>query len=908
MKCLIASPNARCISAICIAFFFVVGCDGLFADLDDLAPPDDGDVGVEEVGPDGDTGDVDTGDVSQEGELPQVTTLEVEEIRSEGVTLRGELIDAGDPPATEYGFCIHTDADFQPEEGDGHCIEVDEELEGDEFATMYGEFYPGAEFYVRAWAENEAGTVYGEVMDFFLAIEKVASGNRFGCAIDEDAGLWCWGRNHRGQLGIGSDVFGSSTPERVGDRGWQAVSVSEMHACAIDEDAALWCWGDDSQGQLGSGDGYGGFSTTPQPVELDEDEPSEWRDVATGDEYSCAIDEDAALWCWGVADNVDVHLNMMVHPALGLDANDPGGHFTPQRVSFDGNWQTVSAGSEHTCAIDEDHELWCWGLNADRQLGAESNFSIAPYGYEPIPVETDARWQAVAAGARHTCGIDEEAELHCWGDNERGQLGVGDDSESESTPAEVVDVTPSAWRHISTGDDHSCASTEDGQLYCWGAGTYGRLGVDGESDRFLPTSVGSGGPWEFIAAGSDHSCAVAGEGRWQCWGLRPLGSSTPTAVALDEELTAIAAGESHSCALADGPEDSAWCWGHRQNFGIDGGSSDTEHHQSPQQITLAHAGGFSIAAGESHTCFVSVVGDAHCWGRGEEGQLGHGPMQDESIPVEVDDRLGDIQGWSMLVAGEHYSCGLDVDDELWCWGENDLGQLGLGSNDDDFGTPQRVSSDDGWLHVAAKFRHTCAIDVEEQLWCWGWNAHGQVGVEGEGQFEDDPQRVDNSSGWGDVAVGFGHTCGVDGNHQLWCWGRNNHGQLGLGSAEEGVISIAEPRHVDFAGGPDGGWSEVFAGWDHTCGIDADNGDLWCWGRMESGQLGTGLRGEHHRPTKVVADGVAESGDGWKALSMGNDHTLALRDDGSAWSWGSNVFGQLGNDAAWRFVPGSIADF
>lgn len=886
-----------------------MGCDGLFSDLDDVSPPVSEDAGIDadaadasdadDVRPDADA------DVPQESK-PVVTTLDVDDVSNDGVTLRAEIETPGIPKAQDHGFCIDAETSPDPEAGEGDCRSLGE-VEGEgEYQLEFERIVPGVVFQVEAYAENEAGISTGGVVEFMIAVDEISSADGFGCAIDEMGGLWCWGRNDHAQLGIGAGGDASDSAERVGERSdWKSITSGATHSCAIDEDDKLWCWGDDRQGQIGEGDDFGDVVDEPRQIFHQDGQDSQWLDVATGEIHTCAIDDDEQLWCWGVAENVDFFGNEFVHPAVGQGEEDDGGHFTPQPVDSDVGWKFVSAGAEHTCAIDDDEQLWCWGYDADDQLGFDPEH-IFEMAFEPHQVDTDRSWLSVAAADAHTCGLDTDGQVLCWGDNDYGQLGVGDGASSEETPAEIIEVISSDWNSLSSNHEHSCVVSEDERLFCWGRGAQGQLGIDGMDDRGLPIQEHSSGQWIRVSTGHDHSCAISDDGRWKCWGQRPIGPSTPMQLETDHEFIDIDAGSSHSCAIE---EDSTYCWGEGIHAGHDE-DDEVEHIDSPQEVQFAESGGRQIVAGQGHSCSIDENRRAWCWGRGDLGQLGNDDEETRATPDSVDLLDGEIDGWDQLSIWGRHSCGIDIDDQLWCWGRNRSRELGIGEETDFESVPQPPAGEvDQWKQVAAGDRYNCAIDDEQRLWCWGWADLGQMGYDTGETHEDSPLIAgdDASFRWSEVAAGGGHTCAIDVDDQLWCWGYNNANQLGLGSDKDDEGIVSQIRQVDFDGGPES-WQRVYAGNRFTCGID-DDGELWCWGSNASGQLGLGEPGDRNRPHRVaVDDEVADHGEEWEAVSVGGAHTLAIRDDGSVWVWGSNRFGQLGHDDAWLLTPTSIAEF
>ena len=241
-------------------------------------------------------------------------------------------------------------------------------------------------------------------------------------------------------------------------------------------------------------------------------------------------------------------------------------------------------------------------------------------------------------------------------------------------------------------------------------------------------------------------------------------------------------------------------------------------------------------------------------------------------------------GWAHIAAGEYHACGIRTGGTLWCWGWNVFGQLGLG-NQTNQDRPQQVTTPAPrrWASVTAGFGHTCATRTGGTLWCWGFNALGQLGL-GNHTDQDRPQQVTTPGrgGWASVTAGGGHTCATRTGGTLWCWGFNVYGQLGIGNTTGQDL----PQQVTTP--TPGGWASVAAGDRHTCAT-LISGKLWCWGGNGYGQLGIGSDVEQDLPRQVTTPAPR----GWASLTAGSFHTCATRTGGTLWCWGWNVFGQLG---------------
>jgi alpha-tubulin suppressor-like RCC1 family protein len=281
----------------------------------------------------------------------------------------------------------------------------------------------------------------------------------------------------------------------------------------------------------------------------------------------------------------------------------------------------------------------------------------------------------------------------------------------------------------------------------------------------------------------------------------------------------------------------------------------------------------SISAGDEHTCGIRLDGSLWCWGYNGYGELGTGGKPGIAW---VPKRVGDA-AWSQVDASDNgHTCGVRVDGSLWCWGNNQMGQLGTGDFDARL-VPTQVEGAAEWTAVSTGYGHTCAIRVDGSLWCWGLNNGGQLGTGSDKDMVPDPTEVTAPSGWLSMTAGAYHTCGIQLDHSLWCWGAGGEGQTGIGDRRDHNVPVEVGTHAD--------WLDVSAGYAFTCGVRAAH-TLWCWGYNFSGQLGVGDRASRYVPTRL-------GGRFWAQVSSGAIHACARSTDGGLFCWGEGHDGRLG---------------
>jgi len=244
-----------------------------------------------------------------------------------------------------------------------------------------------------------------------LATDRWAAidgGSQHFCAIRADGGLYCWGDDANGALGLGGGTPGALRllPSRVGSETWSAVSGGDVHTCAIRADRSIWCWGGNGHAQLG--DGTTAAHATPMRVGA----ATDWASVSVEGTHSCAIKTGGTLWCWG-----DARFGQL---GLGIPGADIS---APTQVGTATDWQSVSAGQFHTCGLrGATPDLYCWGFNGSGAVGDGSGS-----GEEDSPTmitPPTSHWTNVTAGWQSTCASTTVNE-YCWGDDRLIRLGLG---------------------------------------------------------------------------------------------------------------------------------------------------------------------------------------------------------------------------------------------------------------------------------------------------------------------------------------------------------------------------------------------------------------------------------------------------------------------------------------------------
>ena len=249
--------------------------------------------------------------------------------------------------------------------------------------------------------------------------------------------------------------------------------------------------------------------------------------------------------------------------------------------------------------------------------------------------------------------------------------------------------------------------------------------------------------------------------------------------------------------------------------------------------------------------------------------------------------------WKQVSNGRYHTTAIKTDGTLWTWGRNANGQLGDNTTTNRSTPVTTFVGGTNWKQVSGGGYHTSAIKTDGTLWTWGQNSYGQLGDSTTTQRNTPVQVFGSAINWKQVSSGGGHTAAIKTDGTLWTWGLSTSGQLG-----DPIFLNRNTPIPTSTGGTN--WKQVSCGDSHTAAIKTD-GTLWTWGRNLYGQLGVNDSGtSFYRTTPVT---TFAGGTNWKQVSGGAYHTAAIKTDGTLWTWGRNYNGQLGvNDSANRLIP------
>jgi alpha-tubulin suppressor-like RCC1 family protein len=348
---------------------------------------------------------------------------------------------------------------------------------------------------------------------------------------------------------------------------------------------------------------------------------------------------------------------------------------SPARSTSNQEAISISTGFDHSCALRKDGTVWCWGYNGYGQLGDGTTKTRSYAARVPglkRPIKT------VVVHGTHSCALDDEASLWCWGLNGDGQLGDGT-KENRLQPV-LVRALRNQVQSFSLGTGYTCAVHSNHSLWCWGQNTHSQLGDGTTESKDLPVQVKSlGNQISSVTTGAFHTCALLRDGSIWCWGsdivsrlkFKIEATRLPTQVpSFGTTVASLSAGFLHTCALLH--DGSVWCWNGVRNEDSTQYKKEQNRYTQPFQISSFPKPIRALSSGIRHNCALAVDGYVWCWGANPEGQLGDGTTSPRPSVVRVlylDNATG-------ISAGATNSCATLKDGSIWCWGKNHRGQLG----------------------------------------------------------------------------------------------------------------------------------------------------------------------------------------------------------------------------------------
>lgn len=351
-------------------------------------------------------------------------------------------------------------------------------------------------------------------------------------------------------------------------------------------------------------------------------------------------------------------------------------------------------------------------------------------------------------------------------------------------------------------------------------------------------------------------CSSPLEGYAQCW-------------------VQVTKGLNHSIGLkSDG---SLWAWGYNGYVQLGDGTAVNKNTPVPIATAVPWQ---AVSAGQNYNVALKTNGTIWAWGTNNYGEIGNGTSNTFILsPIQI----GVATDWVKIMAGHTHTLALKNNGTLWAWGSNNNSQLGDGTNVNRT-TPIPIGTATDWLSISPGYTHSLAIKTDGTLWGWGSNANGELG-DGTNTGKSVPVQIGTDNNWVAVSTGQYHSKGIKADGTLWTWGRGIFGLHGDGTGSDNTgFNKSSPVQIGTATN----WQAVSAGFETVTALKTD-GSLWVWGKNNYGQVGDGTFVTRNIP---VQNTTAVN---CVALSQGMGfHDVAIHANGQLWTWGLNIFGQLGN--------------
>ncbi|WP_338636568.1 hypothetical protein [Spirobacillus cienkowskii] len=661
------------------------------------------------------------------------------------------------------------------------------------------------------------------------------------CAIAKNSNaLLCWGNNNFGQLGIGNTVS-QNVPTAVSSQlKFIQVVAGTQNTYAISQSGELFGWGYNSNGQLPSRD-----LNVTEPIKIQfQNNATKFFQVAAGNNFYCVLSQESEIEGAKFGNIYCAGENKFGQ--VGVKASQK---FVKQLQKV-GNKQylSVAVGQNHACAVTKDSKVECWGDNTFGQVGV--NPRNKHYFHKPQKLLSsqenfnNLKFKNVVATNFSTCVIDENNKLYCFGDNTFGQL--GGEPKFNTIPinflgnqTRYIQFEPRApyseWNQnvaMVTGNDKTTCSINntDSSILCWGfidknkyqnlsMGTVAKCGISIYGDRLLCDGK------------LDKTNSIERKQHLP-WVL-----PTQTPWASKESYEQISMNSYIACGVTKGAEQNLACWDYEA-------TTDRSDLYAFPETTFKDNSPIvpfkveKVVVGTKHICLIRSFDNAlFCSGDNSYGQLGNSNYNSTNLLKEFEEVK--INKVSIVNENEqetkikfkdialtfNTTCALTEDNDVYCFGSNNFGELGVKKGlFNSVSTPQKIENFK-LENIYGGLNHFCGFGVTNQtskLYCWGDNTFGQTTK----SFRNNkPVEIENSEEFKFVSVGDNITCALNNNNELACFG-SNETQIISENPEILYTSVPIPVKSETK------FLSITVGNTEICGITKENNALMCWGGLK----------------------------------------------------------------------------
>lgn len=697
---------------------------------------------------------------------------------------------------------------------------------------------------------------------------------------------------------------------------------------ALTEDGRLFGWGYNGFGVIGDGTNIDKLSPVEVTHNFELNDFEKIIDADFGDRFSVVLTSLGRVFTWGDSSNGqlgngvsdDTYIPIDITGNFSLDAND--------KVI------NIEVGVNHTFALTESGQLFAWGSNSygkigdgteeDQYLPINITESIGLYYYETIDM--------ISLGSENSMIVSSEGRLIAWGDNGEGQLGVG----TTTNILDLIDVSSTMGlnddekiMYALSGYGTSMATTSEGRVFTWGNNEYGQLADGTMIGKTTPVDVTASFDFaedEYIVQADSlegFTIAFTNQNRLFTWGYNDdgqLGTGDYEIYTIPQDITAaielypteeiinVSASWTNSALLTNTGRCMLW------GYNGDGQIGDGERNDSLIPIEIQEF--FNItrviessldydetivdtSMGRYHYSAVTSYGRLFTWGDNRSGQLGDGTLINTNIPIDITDSFNLSVGENIVEVdlGGYHSVARTSNGRVFAWGQNDHGQLGVGSVvDSSVPVELPASSFDSETVVSIEVYEgqNAAFTSTGKLFVWGYNELGQLGT---GTAINQMVPIEVTSNFSlavdesieKISFGYYHTGAISSEGRLFLWGYNSYGELGNGTTS--IVTVTVPTELplsNFDGHP---IADVSANY-HSTAVVTDTGRLYTWGYNGSGQLGYGNTTNSSIPVEVPLSHFDD--ESIEDIEMGFQFATAITSSATLYTWGQNNDGQLAN--------------
>ena len=798
---------------------------------------------------------------------------------------------------------------------------------------------------VWAWGFNNSGQLGNNTISDSSSPVSVVGGISFSQLVatgdsssgwshglrSSDGSAWSWGLNGNGQLGDNTVTNRSSPVSVVGGISFKRLvsAISDTSAGLRGSDGSVWVWGS------------GGFNTVQEVLCRPDFYPAlgvsspisiaggiSFASIASNGQNMFGIrGSDGSAWGWGATTN-----GQLGYPQ----------EYAPRPTVSSISFISISGGYAGGIGLRlSDGSAWTWGTNNNGALGNNT----VTNSFSPQSVVGGISFKQIAAGGQfgqgYTGGIrTSDGSAWTWGNNTNGQLG-NNTITSASSPVSVVGGI--SFAKISLGETCTTAlRSSDGSVWTWGTGTNGELGNNAITNRSSPVSVVGGISFVDIATtgGLGFTAARKSDGSVWMWGNGGSGrlgnntitsTSSPVSVVGGFNFSKVACGEVSTIALR-GSDGSAWAWG-SGGFG-QLGNNTTNDSSSPVSVVGGHSF-VDVACLSYGNAGIKANGEIWAWGTGAFGQIGNSnSLADASSPVLVTNPLLGSVGFKQIAPanGTNMVFALKTSDgTVWSWGTSNTAALGYQTSS--YNYPKSIPGGISFTKIVVSTGGIYGIrGSDNSLWAWGTNTDGQLGDNTQ-THKSSPVSVVGGHTFIDIGGMDGAAIGLKANGEIWGWGNGSSGNLGFPNSNlnysspvlvtSGYKTINSTNTFSSVATKtsDGtvwswgsstlhdatlGYPSSVVNWPQSLpgaisfkqisvsqggvGVRGSDGSAWAWGLNSFGQLGDNTITTKSSPVSVLG------GISFTKVSCGPNHAIGIRgSDGSAWAWGLNTNGRLGDN-------------